>query len=167
MMQRAKKCRKMVWTEELDSALRSMWPQMPGAAVARRMNLHVEKIYCRAARLGLQKYPLRRIYEPPRAAWLEIATRHAIEHGVAPRDVIEGYKGRAVHKARWSAFREMLSAYPESSIAGLARTTGFDRTAIMHGLRRINGATVAEVRRGRASGRLPWRPMERPVEARA
>lgn len=138
----------------MDAQLIALWGTEPMREMIQKMGLSYSRISNRARTLGLQLADQRSIYEIPKQEWKRIATERAISAGVAPRDVIEGYVGcKRVIRARWKAFRDTLVVYPRCSIAALARVSGFDRTAIMHGLVRLNGASPYG---SRATGRRPY-----------
>jgi hypothetical protein len=143
------------WTTEMDDRLRALWGHWSIIAIGEAMGLSAHRVRTRARNLGLQHPGMRRILQPPARVWVDLVQKHAASLELAPRDVLEGNKCRAASLARWRAMQDILDMYPECSIAGLARITGFDRTGIMHGLRRLSGHDLSEVRRCRAVGRVP------------
>jgi hypothetical protein len=143
------------WTSEMDAQLKALWGTRSAQAVAYALSLSGPRVRLRAVKLGLSYPGIKQIYQPPRRAWIEIATRRALEAKLAPKDVIQGCRLKAVARVRWAAFQEVLDRYPICSVAGLARLTGFDHTGILHGLRRNAGQTALEARYGRAIGRRP------------
>lgn len=149
------KIRRTNWTPEMDDKLRRLWGSRSAEAIADAMGLTGCRVRCRARALGLSLPAMRNVYQPPRADWIEIATRRAQEAKLAPRDVLQGCRLKAVARVRWAAFQEVLDKHPSCSVAGLARLTGFDHTGILHGLRRNAGQTAFEARYDRAIGRRP------------
>lgn len=85
--------------------------------------------------------------EPPPDAWIAIATEEATRAGCRPYKVLGGVRERigkrgALHMdscvvARWRAWRRIKAEYPEASIAGIGRVSGFDHTAILRAMKRL------------------------------
>ena len=99
---------------------------------------------------------------PSLAVWLAAATQAAQESGVSPSLVIGPSRKCQATWARWNAWKRILDANPAYSIAGLARTCGWDHTAILYALKRLSGLTAAELiecgaKASIASGRRPKR----------
>lgn len=74
--------------------------------------------------------------EPSKAEWVRIATVVAREAQVSPCKLLAGVRERRICEARWKAWRAILIASPNYSIAGVGRVSGFHWTTILHGLER-------------------------------
>lgn len=98
--------------------------------------------------------------EPPESGWAYIAMWHALLDGQRPAAVLAG-TSYAAARCRQRAWKSTLETYPQASIIGLGRVSGFDHTTILYGLRRLGGATRAETAITRASGRSPIRLLPR------
>lgn len=89
-------------------------------------------------------------------AWLEAANEQAKAAEIHPSLVLGGCRKHKVARARWHAFKQVLDANPRLSIKRLADTAGFDHTSVLHGLKRLSGASASQIRfGGTASGRKP------------
>lgn len=132
-----------------------LWGIYPATKIGRIMGLSPARVAGKAKRLELPDRPHRMLYEPRRADWIRVVSAHAKAQQLAPREVMAGRKFRPAVIARWRAFQQMLDEFPNMSMAGLGRVSGFDHTSILHGLRRINGKTAQETKHGKATGRRP------------
>lgn len=89
-----------------------------------------------APKRGPGKTQRYRATQPPVSAWLSAAHAAARETLTKPSDVLAGStKGRCA-LARRIAWQAVLDAFPDVSIAGLARVSGFDHTSILSSLGR-------------------------------
>ncbi len=155
-----------IWTDDMEAQLKAMWGCIMLKDISQAMGLSEERLRHRAKRLGLPLKPLRRLYEPTKAVWIDKASIRARELRQAPREVLAGAKGKKPSLARWRAWKDVLDEFPCCSIAGVARISGFDHTSVLHGLRRLGGAMLQDTRLSRASGRYPSRqaPIPKPVQ---
>lgn len=88
--------------------------------------------------------------------WIAAATEQAKLAEIHPSLLLGGCRKHKVARARWAAFKQVLDNNPRLSIKRLAETSGFDHTSILHGLKRLSGASVSEIKfGGTASGRRP------------
>ena len=106
--------------------------------------------------LGLRGLPYSKAISPKNAEWIAVATRNARESKVRPSDLMAGVMLKPVVHARWRAWKEMKETYPHYSIAGIARTSGHDWTTVLHGLKRLSGASPRSLRHAsyRAAARV-------------
>jgi hypothetical protein len=82
------------------------------------------------------KEPLR---EPPADAWIKIATQVAKDACIRPTLVLDGTKTIPVVRARWRAWRIIKDTFPETSLAGIGRVSGFHHTTVLYGIARDRG----------------------------
>lgn len=130
-------CRCNEWTIEMDGQLEILLADHCIVECARIMALPPSRVYDRASLLGLKPVPESDKNTPSPAEWRSIAIAKASEAKVSPKHVLGRMRGRAVVRARWKAWRTLLDADPNYSIAGLMRVTGWDRSTIAFGLKRL------------------------------
>ena len=146
------------WGEWHDARLIALWPHHSQNECARRMKCHYTTIAHHVKLLGLPKKGNSAAYSPPPEIWRIIVRQTAREARVGAREIMGYNPSQNVVWARWTAWKRLLDEYPQYSIAGLARVSGWDHTTILHGLKRLSG----EKPRGpngrcfsRSSGRWP------------
>lgn len=137
-----RRCRCNEWTAEMDGHLEILLADHSIVECARIMTLPASRVYDRVKVLGLAPVPEHDKNTPSIAEWRIAATRKAMEAKVRPEAVLGKDRERAVARARWAAWRELLDSDPNYSMAGLERVTGCDRASIMYGLKRLNGASA-------------------------
>jgi hypothetical protein len=76
-------------------------------------------------------------YEPDLQLWITAATQEARNAKLRPCDVIGGVRTRQHVRARWRAWRTIITDNPNVSVAGLGRVSGFDHTSILHSFARM------------------------------
>lgn len=134
------------WTPEEDATIRSLWGKLSTTHIARQTGFKRYRILARARRLNLEIVPFKDVLTPSKAEWVAIATQKAQEARVSPSLVMSGSKRKGARSARWEAWKAILEANPGYSIAGLGRVSGFDHTAILHAMKRLNGASAKSIR---------------------
>jgi hypothetical protein len=88
--------------------------------------------------------------------WVAAVTEEAKASELHPSLLLGGCRKYKVARARWRAFKRVLDDHPRISIKRLAIASGFDHTTILHGLKRLSGASTSEIKfGGTASGRRP------------
>lgn len=148
------------WPPELDQRLREMWPFYSLWAISREFHLSTRRIRERAKKLGLPIVAYRDMLSPSKEEWVRIAREKAVEAKVRPSDVMAGCRHKGAVLARWKAWEAVLRANPHYSIAGVARISGYDHTAILNGLNRLAGAKARETRKSRSSFRRRVVPVD-------
>jgi hypothetical protein len=135
------------WTTDEYTALSVLWgrhtPEEIGACLGRTAGA----VYARAQIVGL--VGIKRRFRPTKSAWITTATEIAAQAGLNVTELLAGSKKRPYAIARWRAWRVMLDMSPNVSIAGVARISGHDHTTVLHGLARLSGRSVAQVRLSR------------------
>ena len=115
-----------------------LWPHNSLDQLAMALGRSRTTVRARAIKLGLKPKRLQRLgrTEPPASAWINAASHEAREAGLRPNLVLAGCRHREFAFARARAFKTVLDAHPNCSIAGLGRVSGFDHTTILAGVRR-------------------------------
>jgi len=80
---------------------------------------------------------------PTKRVWVNVAKEVASETGVCAEAILQGNRNRKVVVARWEAWRRVLDSNPRYSVLGLARIAGFDHTAVLHGIKKLNAMRAA------------------------
>lgn len=137
----------------MDQALIGLWAERNLGVIAEKMGITVDRVSRRAKHLGLPKFKVkqrenakaawRRRRWPSKEAWTEIAAEKAALCRVSPREVLCGALRRPAVHARWYAFQALFQRHPHVSLYGAAKISGFDHTAIMHGLKRLKQLEAA------------------------
>lgn len=78
-----------------------------------------------------------RATQPPAEAWIAAAHAAARETLTEPSDVLGGSTKPRCALARRLAWKAVLADFSDCSVAGLARVSGFDHTAILYSLGRL------------------------------
>lgn len=135
------------WSEELDARLVELWPRHTVVEMADILCISRERINLRGLKLGLA--PIRRavLFAPSKAEWIALATHAATEARVRPSDVMAGSKTSAAVKARWRAWKAALELNPRYTVAGVARTSGWDHSTILHSIKRMGGVSAKDLRK--------------------
>lgn len=141
------------WTPELDETLRQLWALRNQALIAEQMDLTADKVARRAKKLGLPKYkvkrrlqrnaPWRTVRHPSQEQWISVVKEHARDRRISAREVLCGNRHRPFVYTRWMAFKTILERFPNLSVLGVAKVSGFDHTAILHGLKRLQAMRAA------------------------
>lgn len=95
---------------------------------------------------------------PPKWLWITAAHEEAADGGVDPEDVLGGYKGHAVCRARWRAWKRILDLPDGYSARGLAKVCGWSSSDISYGVRRVGGLFVSAIWHGPARKLKPYAP---------
>lgn len=136
-------------------------------AAARIMGVNVMTAYGRANRRGFNALNCATAVSPTDGEWIGAVKTEADLAGVDYRKVLAGARLPQIVFARWRAFQRILDEFPNYSIAGLARTSGFHHSSILYGVSRLAGMSPKRV--GGAPSRMTSRVPAylRPTEARA
>lgn len=127
------------------------------AQIARILGITVNQVYSRLKSMNVKALTFSEVTAPTHGEWIGAAMWAAATYGVNYRHIISGYGPRGVALARWRAFEKVLADRPDYSVAGLARTSGFHHSSILHGLARLAGRE-----RGKnATGRMPVYAVEK------
>lgn len=144
------------WTGEMNRQLKSLWGIYSAEEIGHVMGLSPSRVRTRAEYLGLGRRKISEILEPSWDAWEAAVKAYAEIDGVSSGEIFSGKRSKRVTAARWKAFKAILDTHPRCSIAGLGRVSGFHYATILHGLKRLSGASDKEVRvSGRSSNRRP------------
>lgn len=142
------------WTPEQDSALRALNGQYTIKVIGRRLGLAEDIIFRRQKKLGLVARSTREILQPPDSLWVAVATEAAKRHRIKPSYLLAGARAHRVSRARHEAWATFVAQHPEYSIAGLARTSGFNHTSVLAGIKRVAARAGIPLWAVRVSG---WR----------
>jgi hypothetical protein len=115
--------------------------------IAEELGLHVWRLDARLTALGLKVCPYAAVLAPKKEEWIAVAREKALAAKVRPSDVMAGARYKKAVHARWAAWKAMQDRYPQYSIAGIARTSGWDHTTVLHSLKRLNGASAKSLRK--------------------
>ncbi len=74
---------------------------------------------------------------PSKSAWLKAVEMASYDAWILPEWILDGRRHKRVVRARWAAWRYLRDMNPNYSVAGMARTTGYDHTTILWGLKRL------------------------------
>jgi len=125
------------WTPEQDRIILALWGKFSLAEIGRQTGMGRSRTATRCKALGLTAPPFQDVLTPPYGEWLARATQAAQEGGTTVGAVMAGSQAKAAKLARWKAWKAVLDADPRYSIAGLARTTGFDHTSILYAVKKM------------------------------
>ena len=128
----------MPWTAADDARLKVLASETHLAGAAREMGRRVENVWSRAYHLKIRALPRKVSWQPTDGEWIGVARAVAQDAQIEPALILGGSKLKRPVRARWKAWRKLLADYPEYSIAGLARTSGYHHTTILSGLRRLS-----------------------------
>lgn len=117
--------------------IRACAPTMTYRGTARFMGIDYWTVFDAALRMNLKAQRYAITLEPCPEEWIRIASEEARSAGLRPADVLSGRKDRKHVLPRWRALQRLRAEFPKASLAGMGRATGFDRTAISHGFKRL------------------------------
>lgn len=133
----------MKWTAESIDLLRAAHPHLePGPLTAFAGDgRSISAVMHKARELGLTRvHSVRKgRTEPSSDEWFAAAYAAARETQTRPADVLSGSPKPRCALARRIAWQAVLDGNPRVSVAGLGRVSGFDHTAILWSLGRLNG----------------------------
>ena len=136
----------LAWTAEEDNTLKALWHRFLAPEIAKRIKgRSSDAIRHRAHRLGLKRVRYSAVFEPSRDEWVQAAVRRAKEANLDPGLLLAGAMGNRLSLARWKAWRDIMDALPNCSLAGLGRVSGFDHTSVRYGLARLAGETRQQI----------------------
>lgn len=135
-----------IWTPEMDAQLVELCHTHTRKKIAEKLGIYVWRLDSRLAALGLKVCPYAAVLAPKKEEWIAVAREHALAAKVRPSDVMAGARYKTAVAARWAAWQAMRERYPHYSIAGIARTSGHDWTTVLHGFKRLSGATAKSLR---------------------
>lgn len=124
----------------INDQIRELAANHYSAQIASALNLTVSMVNGRLARMGIKPLSFIDATRPTDGEWIGVVQSVSEATGIAIGPILSGSRLRKVTHARWLAFKTILEAHPEYTIAGLARTSGFHHSSIMHGLSRLAGA---------------------------
>lgn len=108
-------------------------------AAARIMGVDAGGAYARAIRAKIELLPVAVATAPTDGEWIGAAMAEGELAGVNYKRILGGDRQAPVALARWKAFKRILDEYPNYSVAGLARTSGYHHSTVMYGIRRLEG----------------------------
>ncbi len=126
------------------------------AQIARALGVSTNMINGRLKAMGIKPLSFIDATKPTDGEWIGAVMLISAKTGIPTRLILAGSRLQHVVEARWQAFRDLLDKHPEYSIAGLARTSGFHHSSILHGLHRLGSPPYQRgtQARSRASGRV-------------
>ena len=140
------------------SIIKDMAAEYHPHAIARITGINYSFVYSAVDKHQIPVLSLSEATAPTQGEWIGVVNECAAAAGIEPSAILGGSRHRPVGRARWQAFKTLLDRYPNYSIAGLARTSGFHHSSILYGLSRFAGTTPKSARIGnssRVSGRKP------------
>lgn len=130
------------FSPEMDAILAAMWPNHTMNELSTALAISRDRVRTRARQMGLPKPSRAVLFAPSKLEWVTIATQKAREARVRPSDVMAGCGYRAAVYARWQAWRAVKALNPRYTLAGVARTSGFDHSTLVSAFRRLDGAAT-------------------------
>lgn len=139
----------------LNDQIRELASQHYPTQIARALGITVCMVNGRLRAMNVTPISFIDATKPTDGEWIGVVQTVSMQTGVPVGQILSGSRYKQVVDARWLAFKTLLDMYPEYSIAGLSRTSGFHHSSIIHGLHRLSGAPAFARQDSRATGRVP------------
>lgn len=137
-----------------------LWPHHSQREISKLTGITTHCVSIFGKRNGLQTISIGKLLEPSKDEWIDAAKIEAAKAMVPLAHVLGGKTYREAVRARWAAWKAVLDANPNYSIAGVGRISGYGHDTILHSLKRMGNVPAKLIRTpgvmgSRASGRLP------------